>query len=123
MTEEEESSILDRLHSCIFLLLEAADREVDGRLNIRGHQELSEYRSGKKGKSRKSLSSSQHGSSLAQGRRNIRSNPSPSGRQDNSQRPDASSLGRSPTPDIDSWNDFPPIGAHSQGPTPEPALR
>lgn len=122
--EEEDSSILDRLHSCIFLLLEeATNGEGDRGLNVRDRQELSSSRDGRKGRSRKSLSSSQHGSILVQGRRNVRTNQSLSARQEISHRSDAGSLGdrRSRTPDIDSWNDFPPIGA--QSPTPEPAMR
>ena len=124
--EEEESSFLDRLHSCIFLLLEeATDGEGDGGLNVRSHQELSSSRDGRKGRSRKSLSTSQHGSTLVQGRRNVRTNQSLSARQEISHGSDAGSLGgrRSRTPDIDSWNDFPPIGAQSQSPTSEPATR
>lgn len=124
---EEEASILDRLHSCIFFLLEAAEREVDGGSGVRGRQELVGSRDGtligKKGKSRRGLSSSQHGSNSAQGRRNVRTNKSPSMRQEISLRSDASFLGSSRAPDIDSWSDFPPMGTQNQSPTPEPAPR
>lgn len=116
--EEEESCTLHRLRRCISILLDAADREADSGLNIRGDQELTGSKKGRKGKTRKNLSSSLHGSSFTQGRRSIRSNSPMSARQESSR-----DLSTSLAPDIDSWNDFPPIATHSQGPTPEPVLR
>ena len=114
--EEDESCILDGLHRCISILLDAADREVDGGLNTRGDQELTGSKKGRKGKIRKNLSSSLHGSSFGQNRRSVRSNSPMSARQENS-------LSTSLAPDMDSWKDFPPIGAQGHGPTPEPVLR